>query len=185
MAAAQSTSMPLPWSRELIVANPPLQGKDVEITQYLLLRAVETPQTGLYDAGTASAVSTFQKAHELSPTGVVDSKTAQMILDLCSADGVKDSGFTAESLGYKYKLNIPVHVNRSIETKATLFDSKNNVMHVFTIRAHGHRDNDQGPDIWPDFGNGDIGLTQFAGSGDTTTGIIEVDLNSPEPNPTL
>ena len=188
MAAAQSTSMPLPWSRELIVANPPLQGKDVEITQYLLLRDPLTAkllQTGFYDAGTASAVSTFQKAHDLSPTGVVDSKTAQMILDLCSADGVKDSGFTAESLGYKYKLNIPVHVNRSIETKATLFDSKNNVMHVFTIRAHGHRDNDQGTENWPDFGNGDIGLTQFAGNGDTTTGIIEIDLNSPEPNPTL
>jgi len=188
VAAAQSTTMPLPWSRELIVLNPPLQGKDVEITQYLLLRdpsTAKTLQSGVYDAGTASAVQDFQKAHDLSPTGVVDSRTAQLLLDLCSADGVKDSGFTAESLGFKYKLHIPVHVNRSIETKATLFDSRNNVMHVFTIRAHGHRDNDQGTEDWPDFGNGDIGLTQFAGNGDTTTGIIEIDLNTPEPSAAL
>ena len=99
-----------------------------------------------------------------------------------SADGVTDSGFTAASRGYKYKFNIPVHQNRSVETTGTLFDAKNNVLLSFPVRAHGHRDD--GVDYgWPDFGDGDVGLNQFTSSGATTTGVIEVDLNSPEPSP--
>ena len=39
--------------------------------------------------------------------------------------------------------------------------------------------------VWPDFGNGDFGLNQFTTNGDTTTGLIEVDLNTPEPDPDL
>ena len=38
---------------------------------------------------------------------------------------------------------------------------------------------------WPDFGNGDVGLNQFTSSGATVTGLIEVDLNTPEPDPDL
>ena len=86
---------------------------------------------------------------------------------------------------YLYKLHVPVHVNRSIETRATLLDASSKVLHTFVVRAHGHRDNDVGTLPWPDFGDGDIGLSQFAGSGDTTTGLIEVDLNTAEPDPVL
>lgn len=186
---ATAATMPLPWTRELSLASPAMEGTDVSITQYLLLRDPASAGlgqvSGTFDAGTFSAVSAFQKAHALPSTGVVDTATAQQLLDLCSNDGVKDTGFTAASMGYKYKLHIPVHVNRSVETKATLFDANNVAMHTFTVRAHGHRDNDEGSAAWPDFGDGDIGLTQFAGSGDTTTGVIEVDLNSAEPNPQL
>lgn len=192
-AGAVLGAMPLPWSRELSFSPsaPVLEGQDVSVTQYLLLRDSATPSTlpvdGKYAASTAEAVKAFQSAHQLPATGVLDAVSAQSLLDLHYRDGLKDTGFTAASLGYKYKLHIPVYANRSIEVKATLFDAQNNVMHVFTVRAHGHRNNDEGTTAWPDFGSqpGDVGLSQFAGSGDTTTGIIEVDLNSAEPNATL
>ena len=38
---------------------------------------------------------------------------------------------------------------------------------------------------WPDFGNGDVGLNEFTTNGNSVTGLIEVDLNSPEPDPDL
>ena len=57
-------------------------------------------------------------------------------------DGFKDSGFTAASMGYKYKLHIPVHQNRSLETNATLFDAYNNELLSFRVRSHGHRYNE-------------------------------------------
>ncbi len=114
----------------------------------------------------------------------MDSQTAQLLLNLHSADGYKDSGFTAASLGYLYKLHIPFFSNRSIETFSTLFDSENNVLLQFKTRGHGDRD-DGTSQPWPDFGDGDIGLTEWAGDGNTVTGLIEVDLNSPEPNPDM
>jgi len=39
--------------------------------------------------------------------------------------------------------------------------------------------------ICPTLGNGDVGLTQFYSNGNTVTGKVELDLNSPEPNPSL
>ena len=191
--SAVAAAMPLPWTRELSYSSEsvPLSGQDVSITQFLLLRDASTPANlavdGVFSESTALAVKSFQSAHSLAATGVLDSVTAQSLLDLHYRDKVTDSGFTAASLGYLYKLHIPVYANRSVESKATLFDSQNNVMHVFTVRAHGHRDNDEGTAPWPDFGStpGDVGLSQFAGSGDTTTGIIEVDLNSAEPSPSM
>ena len=36
-----------------------------------------------------------------------------------------------------------------------------------------------------DLGNGDVGLTQFYSNGNTVTGKVELDLNSPEPDPSL
>jgi len=53
--------------------------------------------------------------------------TAQLLLDLHSADGVKDSGFTAASMGYLFKIYTPVYTNRSIETAGVLYDAYNNV----------------------------------------------------------
>lgn len=183
--------MPLPWTRELYLTSVEMTGTDISITQYLLLRdsavSPDLEVDGKFGASTAAAVSSFQVAHNLTATSVLSEVEAQLLLDLYSADGVKDGDWTAASKGYKYKLHIPVHANRSIETTATLFDSQNNIMHMFTVRSHGHRDNDIGNGAWPDFGSSppDIGLTQFASNGATTTGIIEVDLNSPEPSADL
>lgn len=182
--------MPLPWTRVLALANPVMQGNDVIIAQNLLKRDIGVSSffdvTGTYDSATAKAMTTFQETHALEVSGTLDSNSATMLLQLYSLDGVQDSGFSASSLGYKYKFSIPVHSNRSIETVGTLFDSNNNVMLTFAVRTHGHRD-DNGDWGWPDFGSTppDFGLNQFTSNGNTVTGVVEVDLNSPEPNPQL
>ena len=178
--------MPPPFYRELKVTSPYMTGNDVLIAQTLLLRDSAVDKSlvadGIYKETSASATSSFQSANELKSTGTLDSASAQLLLDLHSDDNYKDSGFTAASMGYLYKFHIPVHVNRSVETMSTLYDANNNIMLQFRIRTHGKRaDGTDQP--WPDYGNGDIGLTQFASSGDTVTGLVEIDLNSPEPNP--
>jgi len=186
--SAAMAAMPLPFTRELKVTSPMQTGNDVLIAQTLLNRnSAVKPQLktdGVYGSGSATATSQFQTAVGIKATGIVDSATAQKLLDLHSADGVRDTGFTAASLGYLYKLNIPVHVNRSVETVATLYDKDNNKLLSFVVRTHGHR-NDGSSAAWPDFGNGDIGLNEFTSSGNTVTGLIEVDLNTPEPAPDL
>ena len=115
-------------------------------------------------------------------SGIVDAITAQALLDTYSNDNYKDSGFTAASMGYKYKFHIPVHSNRSVETISTLYDAENGVLLEFKTRQHGYRD-DGSQAAWPDFGDGDVGLNQFSSGGNTVTGLVEVDLNSPEDNP--
>jgi peptidoglycan hydrolase-like protein with peptidoglycan-binding domain len=186
-AHAASSSMPLPWTRELYITSPLMKGNDVLIAQTLLMRdAAVSPITadGYYGNDSAGATSSFQKAHGLQATGTLDATTAQLLLDLHSADGYVDNGFTAASLGYKYKLHLPVYLNRSVESVATLFDANNKILIQFRTRSHGHRDDgSEGP--WPDFGNGDVGLNQFTSGGNTVTGLYEVDLNTPEPDPTL
>jgi hypothetical protein len=188
VAAAQQ--MPLPWTRVLDVETPLLSGNDVTIAQNLLNRAALTVPLqcdGTYGDATADAVKQFQAiafGSGASVTGVLDSDSAQKLLDMYSTDGVVDDGASAGSLGYKYKFHIPVHQNRSIETTGTLFDTNNKVLHTFTVRNHGLRDDD-GSYPWPDFGStpGDYGLNEFSSSGNTPTGVVEVDLNSPEPDP--
>jgi hypothetical protein len=121
----------------------------------------------------------FQSAHDLKATGVMDDETASLLLSLHSADGVKDSGFTAASMGYLYKVFIPVYTNRSIESSATLYDAYNNILMTFPARTHGHIDTTYTGDY------GDVGLNQFTSNGNTITGLVEIDLNSPEPDPSL
>eukprot|EP01040_Poterioochromonas_malhamensis_P024952 gene24952-31011_t len=87
-------------------------------------------------------------------------------------------------MGYLYKFHIPVHKNRSIEIFSTLYDAKGNVLLKFRSRTHGHRD-DGSEATWPDYGNGDIGLTEYVDDGNTVTGLVEMDLNSPEPSPAI
>jgi hypothetical protein len=94
---------------------------------------------GVFGPASATATAQFQKANGLSADGVFGVETAQKLLDLHSADGYKDSGFTAASMGYLFKLHVPVHNNRSIETVSTLYDKNNNVLLTFTTRTHGHR----------------------------------------------
>ena len=127
------SSMPLPWTRELKLQTPYQTGSDVTITQNLLIRDASVPSSslacdGVYSQASVDAVKAFQGANALPVTGTLDQASASLLLQLHSGDGVKDSGFTAKSMGYKYKLNIPVHSNRSIETVGTLFDADNKVL---------------------------------------------------------
>ena len=71
-----------------------------------------------------------------------------------------------------------------VETTATLYDAENKVIMTFRARTHGY-DDDATQGAWPDFGTspGDIGCNEFTSKCSTVTGLIEVDLNSPEPNP--
>jgi hypothetical protein len=178
--------MPSPFTRELYVTKPAMTGNDVKIAQTLFKRdsAVSSavPTDGTYDQVTADGCSAFQTAHGLKGTGVLDSETANLLLSLHSADGYKDNGFSAGSMGYLYKFHIPVHSNRSIETYASLFDKENKLLLTFRARTHGHR-NDGSSATWPDFGNGDIGYIEYADDGNTVTGLVEIDLNSEEPYP--
>lgn len=186
--AQDETPLPPPFWRLLFVNLPQFSGNDVLIAQNLLLRSPTTSSafavTGRYDFNTAEAVSAFQSKYmsPLRATGLFDSKTAQKLLDTFSRDNYVDSGFDASSMGYLYKIHIPVYSNRSVETLGTLYDSKNNKIMTFHARTHGVR-NDGTEASWPDFGNGDFGLNEFSDDGATVTGLIEVDLNSPEPFP--
>ena len=181
-------SMPLPFTRELAVTDPLLYGNDVLIATTLLSRSPYVSRTYIasntYDDASAEAVSAVQKQANLNVNGVIDAPTANLLLSLYSNDGYEDKGINAGSMGYLYKIFIPVYSNRSIETTGTLYDKDNNVLLSFTVRAHGHRD-DGSSAAWPDFGDGDVGLTQFASSGATVTGLIAIDLNTPEPDAQL
>ena len=188
VALSVFADMPAPFYRELYLADPVLTGNDITILQTLLNRekAVGGVLTvnGKFDVETEAASKAFQDANSLKSTGVIDSSSASLLLTLYEADGYKDSGFTAASMGYLYKFHIPVHTNRSIETYATLYDKDNNKLLTFRARTHGYRDDDTSP-VWPDFGTGDVGVNQFVDDGNTVTGLIEMDLNTPEPNPTV
>jgi hypothetical protein len=166
--------MPLPFTRELRMSDSVMRGNDVIIAQTLLNRnnavTPSVPITGNYDLATTVGVSQFQVATGLNDSKALDENTAVKLLSLHSDDGFKDSGFTAASMGYMYKIHIPVYHNRSIETYATLFDKDNNVMLKFRVRTHGKAE------------NGDFGRNQFSNNGNTVTGMAEIDLNSPEPN---
>jgi hypothetical protein len=184
MASAQE--MPAPFSRELFVTEPPMTGNDVIIAQTFLKRDPAVSKTlavdGVFNKDTQEATIAFQTTNSLDATGIINKSSADTLLKLYEADGYKDSGFTAASLGYMYKFHIPVHTNRSIETYATLFDKDNKKLLSFKVRTHGKRADGTTED-WPDYGNGDVGLNQFSSSGNTVTGLVEIDLNTPEPSP--
>jgi hypothetical protein len=201
---------PDPFSRELRVAVPPLAGPDVDILQNLLLRAGNCSGhhdgvfTGAFDGDTARAVACFQQRTGGVPSGgspgVVGNATAWRVLQVLSLDGYRDDGRSAAALGgYAYKLLIPVHVNRSVETVATLLDAHNTVLLTFPVRTHGHDVGEDGQPVmgipWPDFSDdgcpnatkrqGCVGLNEFSRYGGTPTGLVELDLNAPEGEPSL
>jgi hypothetical protein len=173
--------MPLPFTRELYLASQQMSGNDVIIFQNLILRSPAVTQfepNGIFGIESETATHQFQELNGLSSTGIFDDKTANMLLSLHSNDGVKDTGFTAASMGYLYKIFIPVYENRSIETSATLYDAYNNVLLTFPARTHGKTDPNAPSSSYPD-----NGLNQFTSNGNTITGLVELDLNSPEPDP--
>ena len=126
VVAVWGDSMPLPWTRELQVESPLMNGSDVIIAQNLLIRddAVDSSLTcdGIYGSLSAEATKAFQSAHDLAASGVLDSATASLLLSLHSNDQYKDTGFTAASMGYLYKLFVPVHYNRSIGKFHSLYN---------------------------------------------------------------
>jgi hypothetical protein len=181
--------MPLPFTRELSVQSPALQGKDVLILQHLLNRDGRNLKVdSMFGAATMLAVQAFQSHYGLPANGVLDQATASSVMSKCGSDGYRDINGSAAaayiqqySVPHKYKVVVPVHYNRSIETKASLFDANEVLLFSFTVRAHGHR-NDTAKYPWPDFSD-EVGRTQFYSNGNTPTGVMAFDLNSPEPNP--
>uniref|UniRef100_A0A7S2SAX5 Peptidoglycan binding-like domain-containing protein n=1 Tax=Rhizochromulina marina TaxID=1034831 RepID=A0A7S2SAX5_9STRA len=179
--------MPAPFYRELVYAedSADLSGNDVTIAQTLLNRWGRQPLLvvdGDFGHASAAAVKGFQASArgQLEASGILDEPTAAALLDCCLADGYRDSGESAGSQGFLYKVLVPVHQNRSVETTAKLLDANNTELLSFRVRAHGHRDDGSAED-WPDFGDGDFGLNELSSDGNTPTGLATIDLNSPEP----
>jgi hypothetical protein len=196
--AANATSIgvfPAPFSRPLqLVPGQEWQqnGSDVVVAQHLLRRsrfARPTTQccSGVYDEDTANIVAAVQQGAKLPlPTagsGTLDVAMAAYLLSTSSFDGYVDDGRSAREQGYLFKILVPVHTNRSIETEGQLLDADDNVLFTFPARAHGHDvlPNGQPDDRpWPDYDNDNGGLNQFSTSGATPTGLSQCNLESPE-----
>eukprot|EP01052_Picozoa_sp_SAG31_P008979 SAG31_NODE_462_length_15340_cov_2.972968_10_plen_281_part_00 len=158
--ALAAPPLPLPFTRILHLVSPPLGGGDIVILQNLLHRsdgcafALPRSHAGDYDAATARAVSCFQTHVGLAADGVVGPNTARALLRTLSADGWRDDGRSAGEQGYKYKILLPVHTNRSVETVGTLLDAHNNELLRFPAHSHGHDCDEDGQRIdgipWPD-----------------------------------
>ena len=103
----------------------PINKNNVLITLLYTATTNETKYTGI-------DVSTFQKANNLDTTGVFEETTANLLLQLHSADGYKDNGFTAASMGYLYKIHVPVHENRSIEIRISSHNILNNIINTLS-----------------------------------------------------
>ena len=150
-----------------------LAGADVIILQNLIVRSPYVSPIafdGQYGDETGQAVSQFRVGNGMSKSTYFDSEVALLLLKLHSQDGYKDDGTIPP--GYLYKLYVPVRLNRSIETTASLFDSKMNLLHNFTVRTHGQN-----------IDGTDVALNMFSSDGVTPTGLAEFDLNSPEDDP--
>ena len=194
-AASCRGAMPAPFTTPLRLGNDSLQ---VRVLHHLLARTptgagnVTDLDGTAYGAATASAVIAFQTdgfaalGTPLPPTGVVDRATALALLDdAFTDDHYQDDGRSAADHGaaYLYKILIPVHRNRSVQTNATFLDKHNNVLFRFPVRSKGHVHDGCGaplPEAWPNFNDTGFGLNQFSSGGMTPTGLTELDLNSPE-----
>ena len=192
-----SATMPAPFSTPLQMGNNSIE---VMILHQLLARTPPGRATGgfnvsgtVFDEATYVALLAFQRAShgKAKATGVLDRVTALLLLsDRYSDDGYRDDGRSAADHGmqYKYKILIPVHRNRSIQTNATFMDAHNNILFHFPVRTKGHVHDGCGrslPESWPNFNDTGYGLNQFSSGGMTPTGLIEIDLNSPEGEPKL
>ena len=181
----QEQQLPLPFKRILQITTPPMTGNDVIILQHLINRFEYLKEkiqvTGTYDSNTRKAVIILQEQQQqqlLSTRGVFGAKEANLLLTCCMNDKYTDDGKPAKEKGYKYKLHVIVNKNRSIESNATLYDENNNNLFEFKVRAHGHSSTNPNA-TWPDYTN-DLGINQLSSSGNTPTGLMSFDLNSPE-----
>ena len=165
-----------------------MEGQDVYIMQNLLLRSPYVSPSlqtdGIFGHESQDAVSKFQLGNNMTgvQSGVFDSPTASLLLLLHSCDNYTDDGMSARQLGgYKYKFLFQVFNDRNYETKAYLYNADNVLLYQFIARLHGWAES--GNHTWPDY-TPDEGLNMFSSNGNTPTGFMEVDLNSPEPDPT-
>eukprot|EP01088_Endostelium_zonatum_P006497 TRINITY_DN1862_c0_g1_i1.p1 TRINITY_DN1862_c0_g1~~TRINITY_DN1862_c0_g1_i1.p1 ORF type:complete len:294 (-),score=42.73 TRINITY_DN1862_c0_g1_i1:24-905(-) len=170
----QHSNMPPPFTRQLYFAHPEFVGHDVKILQALLNRSeAVSPKfptfSSSFDAFTERALKQFQTRHSFNNNGVLSSNVAQLLLARHIPDGYRDNGKVPA--GFKYKVHVPVHRNRSIETQATLYDGNGRKLFSFTARTHGQN-----------FANGEA-MNELTGSGSTPTGLGLFDLNSPEDDP--
>ncbi|EGD73051.1 hypothetical protein PTSG_04764 [Salpingoeca rosetta] len=178
-----ASDYPPPFSRSLKKGD---SGNDVGIYQFLVFRALNLtfPINNKFDTATVDATRTLQRNNKLEVTGEMNLGTAKFVMNKLTRDHYVDDGKTAESQGYKYKVVIDVHRNRSIESIGKLYAGNGTLLFTFPARLHGWDACDcEKP--WPDFNNSDDGLTSFASDGNTPTGLMEFDLNSPEPVPRL
>jgi hypothetical protein len=190
-SALCASTMPSPFVSPLSLGD---NSSVVTILQHLLSRWSTKDAglcegfgvTGIYDAATVGCVRALQRSRAVVPAiraGTVGRPTALEILAVASDDGYVDDGRSASDQGYLYKLLIPVHRNRSIETNATFLDAHNNVLFRFTVRAKGHVVDGCGQAMsepWPNFNNSGDGLNTFTTDGRTPTGLIEIDPQTPE-----
>ena len=195
--AASTSVFPAPFTRTLTLQTPLLNGTDVLVLQQLLRRApgcaALSPAPSIFDADTAKLLACFQNSTTLDPP------SAERVLRELSSDGVVDDGQPASATGHLFKLLIPVHGNRSIETEAVLLDGSGAELMRLPVRTHGHNVDAAGRPIndrsWPDFHDdgcpnstgtrGCVGLNAFSSYGMTPTGVSEIDLNTPEDDPRL
>lgn len=119
----------------------------------------------------------------LPTTGVLDVATANAVMLKLSPDNYVDDGRPAQERGYLYKIVVPVHRNRSIESIGTLYAANGTALFQFHARAHGYN-TDGIPRPWPNWNSTNVGLTMYTDNGNTPTGLIECDLNTPESNST-
>eukprot|EP00055_Hartaetosiga_balthica_P004580 m.12208 g.12208 ORF g.12208 m.12208 type:complete len:303 (+) comp3966_c0_seq1:78-986(+) len=172
-----------PFSRVLQRGD---EGRDVSIYQFLAFRELKSnfSVSGTFDGNTVAATNQLQAHFNLKQTGEVDEELSSLVMAHLTEDGYQDDGASAESLGYRYKVLISVAANRSIEPMAELYAGNGTLLFRFRARLHGWGECDCSKP-WPDFNNSGPGLTSFAPNGNTPTGLIELDLNTPEPDPNL
>lgn len=173
-----------PFYRDLALENPCMKGDDVLLLQNLLRRVQGTEGlniSGCFDARTSETLTMFQRQAGIGENiGQLDNTTASAVLRILQDDGYIDDNKPASYRGYLYKVVVPVHKNRSLESTATLYSSNGTALHSFVVRAHGKDyENQHG---WPLYST-TAGLTQLAPGGNTPTGLFSFDLNSPEPIP--
>lgn len=188
--------LPDPFSAHTVLKMG-TNGSDVSIAQYLLSRShfvdahAVLADSGVFGIATQTAVTAFQDGNRLSDVthGAIDRLTADTLLALHTYDdGYEDDGRSARSYnnGYLFKITIPVHRNRSIETEASLLDADNQLLFRFRVRTKGYVADGCGTKLtrpWPSFNNSRDGLNMFTSDGMTPTGLHEIDLNSPEDEP--
>ena len=153
--ATVSIAFPPPFTRDL---QSDMQGNDVYVLQHLLSNPpfnAKLNDTATYDAATLASVKQFQLQEGLSVDGIAGSLTQAAILAKQSDDGYRNTNETAVSLGYLYKIVVPVHRNRSVETVAHLEAGNGTVLMSFQVRTHGHNDC-QCNNAWPNFNSTDV-----------------------------
>jgi peptidoglycan hydrolase-like protein with peptidoglycan-binding domain len=150
-----SVAFPPPFTRDL---QSQMQGNDVFILQNLLNNPPfhsNLNASAVYDTATVLSVRQFQQQEGLNVDGIAGVLTQAAVLTKQGADGYRNTNETAAARGYLYKIVVPVHRNRSVETTAHLEAGNGTVLATFQVRAHGYNDC-QCNDDWPNFNNTNV-----------------------------